>query len=168
MSIGVGSSCVGTRQHRLFTGDFCAPASWVSSSWYRFLAISRYPQVTSVLLLVWDLSKLPNVLLCSPLDKLDWLKRINQVWVSWFIPHPFLPLPPPNLYLSVPHLSNKHMRHFLFIHLQHTVPLHSPYPGCAWRVHSIVTVKVTTQTEELADTCDKLMLNCRHAYSAKG
>ena len=24
-------------------------------------------------------------------------------------------------------------------------------------------MKVTTQTEELADTCDKLMLNCRHA-----
>ena len=141
MSIGVGSSCVGTRQHRLFTGDFCAPASRVGSSCIRPLVVSSYPQVTSVLLLVWDLSKLPNVLLCSPLDKFDWLKRINQVWVSWFIPHPFLP-PSPSQSLSLCPSSTQqtqHTRHFLFIHPQHTVPLHSPYPGCARRVHSIVT-----------------------------
>ena len=31
-----------------------------------------------------------------------------------------------------------------------------------------ISVKVTAQTEELAVTCDKLMLNCRYAYSAKG
>ena len=124
MSIGVGSSCVGTRQHRLFTGDFCAPASWVGSSWYRFLAVSRYPQVTSVLLLVWDLSKLPNVLLCSPLDKLDWLKRINQVWVSWFIPHPFLP-PSPSQSLSLCPSSTQQTHETLSFH---TPPTHCPTP----------------------------------------